>query len=431
MAVTYKDFGFEKQTSTIDDRIKLVHLKRPNSVFSIIISLKAGALYQPKSGLAHFVEHMLCKESKKYPNWDDYKKVVLQSAAYVNATTSPDRMNMIANVPETADAPQIIDMLIDQINSPLMKSERIEKERTAIQQELRMNEKNISSVNYCNLLCLMMNKKGDFIYPVSGSIEQVAMLTKQDLLDYYAALRSQKVYITSTGSMDIVQINEFIDKNLQLNEFHELKSNTVSHPQAKAVIASHKDKNNNIILRLGQRIKRADYIEDQAGISLVMTYLYGQKGQMIEKLRYELGLVYGVTGEYYLTEDFGVIVSWTECSKENLPRVIEIMKQEFARLQANELDTRKIDEIKQMMAKRLRSRLEKSIDVTHSFVDSNLGGKLDPIELINAVEKVSADDIMQVAKKYLQTPDMLWSFTGDLEEKDIRELGIKGEVECI
>lgn len=84
-----------------------------------------------------------------------------------------------------------------------------------------------------------------------------------------------------------------------------------------------------------------------------------------------------------------------------------------------------------MMAKKLKSRFEKSFDVTQSFIDSNLGDELDPIELVNALQKVTVNGIAQVAKQYFQMSDMLWSLTGDLDEKDLADLGIKGEIEFI
>ena len=67
-------------------------------------------------------------------------------------------------------------------------------------------------------------------------------------------------------------------------------------------------------------------------------------------------------------------------------------------------------------------------ELTESFIDSNIGDKFDPIEMVAAVQKVTASDVARVADEYFQIPDMLWSFTGDLEEKDLRSLGIEGKV---
>lgn len=430
MSVKYADFGFEKQTAIIDDRIKFVHLKRPNSVFSIYITFKAGALYQPvdKPGLAHFVEHMLVKESKKYPTMAKIKNTLSQTAALSNAFTSPDKLSIMAIVPEIEDVQKILGMIVDQFNSPMMYDERIENERSAIQQEIRMKEKDFGQVNVRRLLCLMMNKEGDFIYPTTGSVEQVTKLKKQDLTDYYDTLRQQKIYITSTGRMDISELTNYFPNSLKTKELNELKLNLASKPQAKAVITSHVDKNHNVVIHLGRRINVDDYINIQAEIRLMLEYLIGQKGLLYDKLRHEKGLVYYIGSYNYLFTGFGTVGIQTECSKDKVSAVISVMNDELKKVKDGQIDLDMLAMLKSMITKRLKFIFEKSINVTESFIDSNIGDKFDPIEMVAAVQKVTASDVARVADEYFQIPDMLWSFTGDLEEKDLRSLGIEGKV---
>src|SRR3990167_6546775 len=170
--------------------------KLPNGLRVILIDTKAfptmttillfatGSRYESESnsGIAHFLEHMVFKGSKKYPDFFTVSSVLESLGATHNAFTSKDHTGFWVKSP-TVHFEKVIDVMSDIIIQPLLPAGEIEREKGVIVAEMDMYEDN------------PMRRVGEYfeqlLYPrsslgmdVIGKKETVAKFLRQTFVDY-------------------------------------------------------------------------------------------------------------------------------------------------------------------------------------------------------------------------------------------------------
>ncbi|MCK5492792.1 MAG: insulinase family protein, partial [Candidatus Omnitrophica bacterium] len=102
------------------------------------VFLNIGSRYEKKDvkGIAHFLEHMLFKGSKKY-SYRQVKREIEGRGGVLNGFTSQEITGYYANF-LNKNLANVLDILVDIVLNPLLKVEDIDKEREVILQEVKM-----------------------------------------------------------------------------------------------------------------------------------------------------------------------------------------------------------------------------------------------------------------------------------------------------
>ncbi|KAJ1878953.1 metalloprotease, partial [Coemansia sp. RSA 486] len=103
---------------------------------SVIVNIGASSDPPEILGLAHFLEHMLLKGSKKYPEENDYKKYVYGNAGSCNASTYPYCTKYFFTVDNSA-LEGGLDRLSRFFIDPLMDPDCVDRELKAVESEFR------------------------------------------------------------------------------------------------------------------------------------------------------------------------------------------------------------------------------------------------------------------------------------------------------
>ncbi|MBI4226533.1 insulinase family protein, partial [Candidatus Roizmanbacteria bacterium] len=108
---------------------------------TVILLFGAGSRYENKqnNGIAHFLEHMVFKGSKKYPDFFTISSVLEGLGATHNAFTGKDHTGFWVKSP-TEHFEKVIDVVGDIIQHPLLADAEIEREKGVIVQEMNMYE---------------------------------------------------------------------------------------------------------------------------------------------------------------------------------------------------------------------------------------------------------------------------------------------------
>jgi insulysin len=107
------------------------------------IGVLTGSFDDPKEypGMAHFLEHMLFKGSKKYPDESEYFKFIFDNAGSPNAFTAPDRTVYMFSINHSAFE-EGLDRISHFFIDPIFDQSHIQRELHAVDQE---HAKNIES----------------------------------------------------------------------------------------------------------------------------------------------------------------------------------------------------------------------------------------------------------------------------------------------
>ena len=163
------------------------------------ISVDAGSRDEPQkvNGLAHFLEHMVFKGTKKYPSAQAVSSAADSIGAEINANTGQERTAYFIKAWER-HLPLAFDILSDFVKSPLLDPKEIEREKGVILAEIAMyNDLPMRKVEeeFIGLLYQGL----PLGLEITGVPETVKRIKKVDFLEYREKLYSPHGMVLSVG----------------------------------------------------------------------------------------------------------------------------------------------------------------------------------------------------------------------------------------
>src|SRR3989338_2202188 len=154
-------------------------MKRMQSA-ALGICIKVGGRYEASEykGIAHFLEHLLFKGSKKY-SYRKIKESIEGVGGSLNGFTSEELTCYLAKLPYS-HLGLALDVLSDMVINPLLHPEEIEKERTVILEEAKMY-KDLPQSYVHELLDELLWPKHPLGMTIIGPVESMDRIYKQIL----------------------------------------------------------------------------------------------------------------------------------------------------------------------------------------------------------------------------------------------------------
>lgn len=140
---------------------------RSNMVFHSVM-YKVGAVddFNGKSGLAHFLEHMMFKGTKKYKN---FVEAMADIGAAYNAMTGSE-MTIYYEIAKLSDLSALMEIEADRMQGLVFSAREIEKERNVVQEERLMRVENVP-------LSLLYEEMASVFYRTSYSRPAIGWMT--------------------------------------------------------------------------------------------------------------------------------------------------------------------------------------------------------------------------------------------------------------
>jgi zinc protease len=169
----------------LDNGLTVVNHHDPSSsiaIFNLIYHVGSKHEVSNKTGLAHFLEHMMFEGSKNIPQFD---KALAESGGSSNAFTSPDVTNYYVSLPasciETAfwlDADRMFDLTLSQ--------ERFDIQKKVVIEEFKQRYLSQPYGDIWHLIRELTYKVHPYKWPTIGiDIKGIEDLTVQDLRTFY------------------------------------------------------------------------------------------------------------------------------------------------------------------------------------------------------------------------------------------------------
>jgi zinc protease len=179
--IDVSSFGLENglQVVVIPDR------RAP--VVTHMIWYKVGAADEPqgKAGIAHFLEHLMFKGTSRHPA-GEFSRVVRLNGGEENAFTSQDFTAYFQRIAKDRLA-LVMEFEADRMQNLLLTDENVLPELKVVQEERRERIENDPSSLLAEQLDAALYTAHPYGKPVIGWMSEVAGLTRQDALEFYAA----------------------------------------------------------------------------------------------------------------------------------------------------------------------------------------------------------------------------------------------------
>ena len=168
---------------TLDNGINTLFIESPDAtVTTAQIWFKAGSSLETNKnrGIAHFLEHMFFKGTKRFPGVM-IAKTVESYGGEINAFTSFDYTCYYINGPASY-ANTTVDVLMDMVSNPTFLESELIPERGVVFEEYR---RSIDSSSQYNFFKVQENSfPASYRYPILGTEKSIKSFTKEQLVEF-------------------------------------------------------------------------------------------------------------------------------------------------------------------------------------------------------------------------------------------------------
>lgn len=355
------------------------------------------------NGVAHFIEHMLFKGTKRR-SAHQISREIDSMGGILNAFTGHEYVCYYAKV-LAKFLPRAADLLADIFLNSTFPDDEIERERGVILQEIKMRddapEEFIHDRFHQNFW------RGQMLgMPVLGSEQTITNLSRAAILSHKASrYRPRDIIVAAAGN---VHHDELVAILAPL--FSDLSSQW--QPQSGDAF-SPADKNVNLIERemeqtlvcLGTRSLRYDH-QDRYALFLMTTILGGgMSSRLFQEIREKRGLAYSVYSYIISHADSGALVVYAGTEKGHCLEVLEIAQREMSRLVEEEVPQDELDAAREQLKGKTLMSLESSDSLMTRLAKNEIYlQKQQSIEDITAnYDAVTSTDLQRVSQELIRS----------------------------
>ena len=293
------------------------------TIFSAGIFTNAGSLLETENelGVAHFLEHMIFKGTKKYLKLTN---ILDEMGALYNAATTYESTDYeIHGLPFHSE--KIIDILCDMYFNSIITQEEVENERHVIIEEYNMRSDTKGNKIYRSFMNLITKDKYQlYNRPIIGTKESIMKISKSDLINFKKKNYLPKnTMVILSGKFDVIHIMKIIqnvvneqfvvDETALKKEitkeksliFHSLKNKIIKISDRVAYISTS-DIQKQTILQINFPCYKKFHINNKY-VSLLCSILSnGVSGRLSEEIRIKKGLTYSIGCESVSYNEFGI-----------------------------------------------------------------------------------------------------------------------------
>jgi zinc protease len=152
---------------------------------SHMVWYKAGAMEDPrgKTGIAHFLEHLMFKGTESYPD-GEFSRLVAKHGGRENAFTSHDYTAYFQNIAKE-NLEMVMKLEADRMRNLQLKPEQVDSERKVIIEERKMTLDNIPRRLLMEQMDAALYVNHPYGTQIIGWQQDMEQLSQQDAFDFY------------------------------------------------------------------------------------------------------------------------------------------------------------------------------------------------------------------------------------------------------
>src|SRR5881396_2352076 len=355
------------------------------------------------AGLSHILEHMLFKGTKTR-GANEIAQKIQDVGGYINAYTSFDRTVFWIDVPKNGVS-TALEILADATMNSTLPPAEYQKEQEVIRREFAMGMDDPDRMAGL-LLFATAYQRHPYRFPVIGEIEIYNQLTQEQVMQYYKTryVPNNLTFIVA-GDVDAEKVRQQLTELFKPYPEQSLKPVFIpAEPPQLGLREVHQEFPTELThLEFAWHIPEITN-PDVPALDLLSTILgEGRSSRLYRRVREEAGLSYRISAFSYTPGDpglFGIDATLDpkkrDAAEQLVLRIIDEVKQ--AGVTAEELTKAKKISLSHHLGALTTMRGQASDIGSNWFLTRNLNFSRD---YLDAVQKVTLDDIKRVAATYL------------------------------
>ena len=182
-------------------------------VVTHMIWYKVGAADETpgKSGLAHFLEHLMFKGTAKHPV-GEFSQTVLKIGGNENAFTSTDYTGYFQRVPRD-QLPKMMEFEADRMTGLILKDENVLPERDVVLEEYNMRVANNPEARLNEQIMAALYLNHPYGRPVIGWRHEIEKLDREDALAFYRRFYApNNAILVVAGDVDVRDVRPMVEQ---------------------------------------------------------------------------------------------------------------------------------------------------------------------------------------------------------------------------
>ncbi len=365
---------------------------------SVGVWLTRGSRHEPQhhGGIAHFVEHMLFKGTATR-SAEDIAQQVDSLGGHLDAFTSKEYAGYYIKVLDE-HLPIALDVLSDLVLNPAFAADDIEREKKVILEEIKMVEDTPDDLVH-ELFTQSFWRDHPLGQPILGTTESVQELTPDVLRAYFSdTYTAGNFVVVAVGNVTHERMRGLVEPTIgalaqQGTASVQFPPAVMPHAQVRA-----KDLEQSHVL-LGTSSYPQNH-DDRYAAYVLNTVLGGSmSSRLFQNVRERRGLAYAVFSNLVAYRDAGQLTVYAGCANEAVPELVSVVVDELRGMKEAppEAELRRAkDHLKGSLMLSLESTSSRMSNLARQelYFDRQFG--LD--ETIESIERVSADDLVRVAR---------------------------------
>lgn len=388
---------------------------------SIGVWIRSGSRHEQKaeSGIAHFIEHMLFKGTENHTAVE-IARMIDSVGGVFNAFTSKEYTCFYVKV-LSQHVDLAVSLLGDIFFHSLFLQDEIEKERNVILQEINMVKDTpddyIQDVFNHAFFC-----DHPLGYNILGELETVQSFKRHDITGFYGReyLVPERIVIAAAGNLD----HQALVDRLAL-KFSEVRKKKEAPAQgeflASRSISSSFRSLEQVHVCLGTPgCSHLD--QERYGLYVLNAILGGSmSSRLFQEIRENRGLAYSVysfTASFFDTGVFGVYMGVV---KETVNEALQVVFDQMRSLREKPVEAAELSAAKEQLKGNMLLAME-STDSRMSRIakcEMYYDGYIPLSRILKDIDKVTTDDVRELARGLFRDDMLTCTFLGPLKEKDI------------
>jgi predicted Zn-dependent peptidase len=409
------------QKSVLSNGVRILTETMPQMVSATIgIWVENGSRYEEpyQNGVSHFIEHLLFKGTKKRTAAQIAEEIDAVGGV-LNAFTGKEYTCYYAKT-LGEDLQMATALLADLFLESVFDPEEVNRERQVVLQEISQAEDTPDDFIH-DLFNLHFWRGHPLALPIFGSVETVNAINREALVSLMAErYRAGRVFVAAAGAVDHQRLVAECERLFGVIE-GDGSVGPISPPKHSVMVLNHQ-----------KDLEQAHLCIGSPGISQVAPLRYaayvmntalggGMSSRLFQEVREKRGRVYSIFSFLSAFLDCGYFAIYAGTNPQWVDEVIEVTLNEVAKLCRDGLKPSELERAKSQLKGNMLLGMESTDSRMNRLARNEIYFKRDvPLEeLAREIEKVTNDQVVELASGSFRADQMGLVLLGDLKGREL------------
>jgi len=394
-------------------------------IVNVSVAIKTGAIYDPpdKKGVANLTGMLLDEGTKTRSS-----KQIAEEIDFIGGRLSTSGgldYSSASLVVLKKDIDRGLEILSDVLLNPLFPEEEVERKKKETLASI-LSEKDDPGVVASRAFYKEVFGAHPYGTPIEGDEETLKKITREDIIAFYQKYyKPNNTIIAMVGDVNPEEAIDLIE-----TYFKSWKEEKVSFPDIPSVERLKKKEK----VLIDKNITQANIILGHTGISrdnpdyyavVVMNYILGGGGfssRLTKEIRDNKGLAYSVYSSFDVNKYPGAFSVTIQTKNESASIAIEGILSELKKIREMPVTDTELKEAKDYLTGSFPLRFDTNAKIANGLINIEYYGLgLDYLErYIKEIEAITKDDIIGVAKKYIDTENYVLVVVANQEKAGLK-----------